>query len=75
MKAASEEIDNLLKEAKYLNIGWMNLWGMIKKYPKEYIKCCSENHQRDEIQHDKRGMENTVSCDVCKIYWKYDCSD
>jgi hypothetical protein len=43
-------------------------------YP-EYGKCCDEKHKKDEIQHNMRGSENTVSCDICKIYWKYDCSD
>ena len=23
----------------------------------------------------QRGSENTVSCPICKIFWKYDCSD
>lgn len=43
-------------------------------YP-EYGKCRRLKHETDEIQHNQRGSENTVSCDICKIYWKYDCSD
>lgn len=43
-------------------------------YP-EYGKCRDEKHKRDDVQHNPRGSENTVSCDICKIYWKYDCSD
>lgn len=48
----------------------------------EYNECIKKGHNDhrnpehwDSIQHNSRGSENTVSCDVCKIYWKYDCSD
>ena len=43
-------------------------------YP-EYCKCRDSGHPRIEIQNNSRGSENTVSCDICKIYFKYDCSD
>ena len=43
-------------------------------YP-EYGKCRDLGHKHIKIQHDRRGSENTVSCPICKIYWKYDCSD
>lgn len=43
------------------------------KYP-EYKNCIDSNHQRIEVQHTRSGSENTVSCPICKIYWKYDCS-
>lgn len=43
-------------------------------YP-EYGKCRDQKHPLDEVSHNNRGSENTVSCDVCRIYWKYDCSD
>lgn len=43
-------------------------------YP-EYGKCRDLKHRRIEVQHNNRGSENTVSCDICKIYWKYDSSD
>lgn len=43
-------------------------------YP-EYGKCRRLGHKIDDIAHGSRGSENTVSCDECKIYWKYDCSD
>jgi len=45
-----------------------------EEYP-EYRHCIDAKHHRDNIQHNPRGSENTVSCDICKIYWKYDCSD
>jgi hypothetical protein len=41
----------------------------------EYFWCLGQGHKPDEVQHNPRGSENTVSCDICKIYWKYDCSD
>lgn len=43
-------------------------------YP-EYGKCRDLKHKRIEVSHNQRGSENTVSCPMCKIYWKYDCSD
>ena len=43
------------------------------KYP-EYCDCKDAGHKVDEVQHTRSGSENTVSCDICKIYWKYDCS-
>lgn len=48
-------------------------------YPKEaypeYRNCIDQKHQRIEVSHNSRGSENTVSCPICKIYWKYDSSD
>jgi len=41
----------------------------------EYGKCRDLKHRWIEISHNQRGSENTVSCPICKIYWKYDCSD
>lgn len=43
-------------------------------YP-EYRNCIDSGHIRIEVSHNTRGTENTVSCPICKIYWKYDCSD
>lgn len=43
-------------------------------YP-EYGKCREEKHRLVEVHHNQRGSENTVSCPVCKIYYKYDSSD
>lgn len=45
-----------------------------RDYP-EYGACRRQKHVLDEVQHNQRGSENTVSCDICRIYWKYDCSD
>lgn len=45
-----------------------------EQYP-EYRNCLDSGHKRENLQHDNRGSENTVWCEVCKIYWKYDCSD
>ena len=39
-----------------------------------YGKCRDLKHRRIEVSHNRSGSENTVSCPVCKIYWKYDCS-
>lgn len=44
------------------------------KYP-EYRNCIDSKHLRIEVNHNQRGTENTVSCPICKIYWKYDSSD
>ena len=47
---------------------------LTKDYP-EYGKCRDDNHVRNETRTDNRGSCNIVSCDICKIYWKYDSSD
>ncbi len=43
-------------------------------YP-EYGKCIDLKHKRIEVSHNQRGSEHTVSCPICKVYWKYDSSD
>lgn len=57
----------------YKFLGWMNSWG--KDYPSEYLQCRAAEHIRLEVSHNNRGSENTCHCPICKIYWKYDCSD
>lgn len=52
-----------------------NTFGYKKEEYPEYGNCIGLNHKRIEVQHNQRGSENTVSCPICKIYWKYDCSD
>lgn len=84
MKADPKLINQALKDSNYKFLGWQNGWqGIVtngrheyqkEKYP-EYRACIDAGHQRDSISHDQRGNENTVSCDICRIYWKYDCSD
>ena len=49
--------------------------GYSKDQHPEYNACRDAEHKTDECQHNQRGSENTISCDICKIYWKYDCSD
>jgi len=49
--------------------------GYLKEDYPEYRNCIDSKHRRIEISHNRRGSENTVSCPICKIYWKYDCSD
>jgi len=73
MKAHPHDIDRKLKEANYKSLGWANGWG--EKYPEEIEKCVELKHHRNDVSHNMRGTENTVSCDICKIYYKYDCSD
>ncbi len=74
MKAHKHDIGHLLLQHNYKFLGWMNGWSL-NKPPQEYINCHALNHKTDGIQVNQRGTENIVSCDVCKIYWKYDSSD
>ena len=50
-------------------------FGYTKEDYPEYGNCRELKHSIDDVSHSNRGSENTVSCDICKIYWKYDCSD
>lgn len=45
-----------------------------ENYP-EYRNCIDNKHKKIEISKNNRGTENIVICPVCKIYYKYDCSD
>lgn len=73
MKAKPNEIDKLLKDADYKFLGWENS-SVVRELP-EYKACQEAKHIRDTVDHDNRGLEHTVSCDICKINWKYDSSD
>ena len=42
-------------------------------YP-EYGKCRDAGHKHHEMQLTASGSDNVVWCDICKIYWEYDCS-
>lgn len=50
-------------------------FGYTKEDYPEYGLCRELKHPTFTVQHNSRGSEMTVSCDICKIYWKYDCSD
>ena len=50
-------------------------FGYTKEDYPEYGNCREQKHSLIEVSHNSRGSENTVSCPICKIYWKYDCSD
>lgn len=50
-------------------------FGYTKEDYPEYGSCIEQKHRRITVHHNNRGSENTVSCPVCKIYWKYDSSD
>jgi len=58
----------------YEFLGWLNGWLKEQAQIKRGF-CIGKKHAGSDIQHDPRGSENTVICDICKIYWKYDCSD
>lgn len=49
----------------------------VRGEPDDRIITCVQTlgHHPIHIQHNIRGSENTDICDICKIYWKYDCSD
>jgi hypothetical protein len=50
-------------------------FGYTKEDYPEYKNCLDSKHTRIEVRHNQRGTENTVSCPICKIYWKYDSGD
>ncbi len=62
-------IDSQLTKEGYIFLGWANGWG---DRP-EILKQCT--HRMANVQHDRRGTENTLFCTTCKIYFKYDSSD
>ena len=50
-------------------------FGYTKEMYPEYGNCREQKHMTIEVRHNSRGSENTVSCPICKVYWKYDSSD
>lgn len=58
----------------YNFMGWENGWGEMNK-PNGFLKCKKAEHSLKSKQHNNRGSNNTVWCEECKIFWKYDCSD
>jgi hypothetical protein len=74
------EMQRELKSKGYKYLNWANGWGHNESL--EYEECNRLGHNdyrnpdaRSDVQHNPRGSTNTVYCDVCKIYWNYDCSD
>ena len=61
-----------MADATFKSLGWENAWD---KTPQELIDCKKLNHTIRRYAHDRRGFENTVQCDICKYYYKYDSSD
>ena len=73
------DINKALKDANYKFLGWQNEWSRENDSEDyivtEYRHCRRLGHTVDHVSHNPRGTENTASCDICKIYWKYDSSD
>lgn len=57
----------------YKFLGWQNGWKREEKNP-EYDNCREQKHRLIDVSHTPSGSEHVVSCPVCKIYYKYDCS-
>ncbi len=63
------EPEEKLDEKGYTYLGWANGW---KDAPTQVENC---KHSLSRIQHDHKGMENTVFCAECKWYFNVDSSD
>lgn len=50
-------------------------FGYLKEDYPEYGACREQKHRTIDVSHNQWGSEHTVSCPVCKLYWKYDSSD
>lgn len=56
----------------YKDLGWQNNW---KEAPLEYKECLNLKHVREDYSKSNRGYEHIVTCDICKIVYRYDSSD
>lgn len=57
-----------------LDLGWANGWNCT---PTALLRCQEKRHKpKDEdVGADRRGIEHVVSCDRCKIVYRYDSGD
>jgi hypothetical protein len=61
-----------LVEEEYKFLGWDNSWNR----PQPELRPCKEaKHERRYFFQGRRGLNNTVVCDICKYYYKSDSSD
>jgi hypothetical protein len=61
-----------LVEQEYKFLGWDNSWNR----PQPELRPCKEaKHERRYFFQGRRGLNNTVVCDICKYYYKSDSSD
>lgn len=56
----------------YKFLGWLND-GQVQK-TEEYKNCQKLDHDRNQVDNNET-CDHTISCDVCRIFWKYDSSD
>ena len=63
------QVSGLPGEKRAVTFGYLT-----EDYP-EYGRCRDAKHKCGEKSMNRRGSENVVWCDTCKIYWKYDSSD
>ena len=61
-----------LVQIEYKFLGWDNSWSI---KPPELILCKEAKHERRYFYQGRRGLNNTVVCDKCRYYYKYDSSD
>ena len=64
-------LERVLNISKYKDFDWQNGWA---ETPERVKECINEGHKRHDVQITRNGSENIVSCDICKYYYKYDCS-
>jgi hypothetical protein len=76
-----KNLENELKEKKYIFLGWENGWGGEVKngvyYQNDPVimkKCEDLKHERKDIQMNASGSLNIRYCEICGYYSKYDCS-
>lgn len=69
---AIRQHDQQLRENGYKFLGWMNGW--VKWNPIEYDDCHNRQHDLNSFDSNTT-CDHTISCDVCRIYWKYDSGD
>ena len=61
-----------LVEEEYKFLGWANSWNRLQP---ELRPCKEAKHERRYFFQGKKGLNNTVACDICRYYYKYDSSD
>lgn len=74
MEDITYPIDQELADKGYARLGWRNFWE--NDHNDTHYECYVKlGHKAKNQSHSNRGSDHTISCDICKYFYKLDTSD